>query len=88
MKTLNGLGWKIHNHLKQHRPKMFRAFKEDGTLNQYILNQQNSANERPSFLEDQGYQSHEAMELIRDQIFPPSEEDVPNLGESPKPYLD
>ena len=88
MKGLNSLGWKIHDHLKQYRPKMFQALKDQGNLNQYVLDQQTSENDRLTTLEHQGMQPYEAMELLRDQIFPPSEEDVPNLGESIQPYAD
>jgi hypothetical protein len=85
---LNSLGWKIHDHLKQHRPKMFQALKQEGRLNQYVYDQQNQANDRLTAMENQGLFQHEAMELIRDLIFPPTEEDVPTLGESLKPYTD
>lgn len=88
MDGFNSLGWKIHDHLKQFRPKMFRALKQQGNLNQYVLNQQKRADDGLTFLEHQGLYPHEAMEMLRDQIFPPSEEDVPNLGESMKPYTD
>ncbi len=27
MTGLNSLGWQIHDHLKEHRPKMFQALK-------------------------------------------------------------
>ncbi|WP_181416721.1 hypothetical protein [Nitrospira lenta] len=39
MNGLNSLGWQIHDHLKQHRPNMFRALKAEGRLNQYVLDQ-------------------------------------------------
>lgn len=88
MRGLNSLGWQIHDHLKEHRPKMFQDLKNQGNLNQYVLDQQNKAVENLSDLQDRGYQPHEAMEMLRDQIFPPTEEDVPILGESLKPYSD
>lgn len=88
MDGLNSLGWQIHDHLKQYRPKMFRALKDEGRLNRYVLDQQTQADARLTFLEQQGMYPHEAMEMIRDQIFPPSEEDVPNLGETMQPYSD
>lgn len=88
MRRLNSLGWKIHDHLKEFRPKQFQALKQEGRLNQYVLDQQKKASDSLTFLEHQGLYPHEAMEMMRDQIFPPSEEDVPALGESPKPYTD
>ena len=88
MNGLNSLGWKIHDHLKQYRPKMFQALKAEGRLNQYVLEQQTKANDSLTSLEHQGMYPHEAMEILRDQIFPPNEEDVPNLGETIQPYTD
>ena len=88
MTGLNSLGWTIHDHLKANRPKMFRELKNQGTLNQYVLNQQNQINDSLTDLEHQGLQPHEARELLRDQIYLPTEEDVPNLGESIQPYTD
>ena len=88
MNGLNSLGWKIHDHLKTYRPMMFQSLKTEGRLNQYVLDQQTSVNEQLTTLEHQGMQPHEAMEMLRDQIFPPSEEDVPNLGETMQPYTD
>ena len=85
---LNSLGWTIHDHLKAHRPKMFLELKQNGTLNQYVLSQQNQINDSLTFLEHQGLQPHEAEEMLRDQIYPPSEEDVPNLGETIQPYAE
>ena len=88
MNSLNALGWKIHDHLKEHRPKMFQDLKRQGTLKQYVLDQQKAAGDSLMFLEHQGLYPHEAMEILRDQIYPPSEEDVPNLGETLQPYTD
>ncbi|MEK7764384.1 MAG: hypothetical protein AAB433_22655 [Nitrospirota bacterium] len=88
MNGLNSLGWQIHDHLKQYRPKMFQALKAEGRLNQYVLDQQTKADASLTFLEQRGLQPHEAMEMLQDQIFPPSEEDVPNLGETMQPYTD
>ena len=34
--NLNSLGWKMHDHLKKFRPKMFQELKQDGSLNQYL----------------------------------------------------
>jgi hypothetical protein len=67
---------------------MFQALKKEGRLNQYVLDQQTQANDRLTSLENQGLYPHEAMELIQDQIFPPSEGDVLNLGDSLKPSID
>ena len=43
MTGINALGWKIHDHLKEHRPKMFQALQQEGRLKQYVIDQQNRA---------------------------------------------
>ena len=88
MTGLNSLGWQIHDHLKEHRPKMFRDLKQNGTLNQYVLDRQNKLNNSLTALEHQGLQPHEAEEMLRDQIYLPTEEDVPRLGEARQPSCD
>ena len=86
MKGLTGLGWQIHDHLKEHRPKMFQDLKAQGRLMSTVERMQNQANERMMNLEDSGLYPHEAWEIVKDDVLLPTEEDVPNLGESPQPY--
>jgi len=88
LKSLNGLGWKIHDHLKEHRPKMFRKLKAERRLNQYLLERQNTIGNQLMFLEAQGMYPHEAEEMLRDEIYLPTEEDMPRLGEVRQPYCD
>ena len=88
MISLNSLGWEIHDHLKAHRPKMFRELKRLGTLNATVLRMQIQAGNRMQALEDQGLYHHEAWEIVKDDVLLPAEEDVPNLGESIQPYTD
>lgn len=88
MDGLNSLGWQIHDHLKKHRPSLFRQLKREGRLNRYVLEQQRWADSTLSSLEQQGMYPHEAMEMLRDQIFPPCEADVPSLGGVIEPYRD
>ncbi len=88
MKGLTGLGWQIHDHLKEDRPKMFQELKTQGRLMQTVGRMQNQANERMMNLEDSGLYPHEAWEIVKDDVLLPTEVDVPNLGESPQPYTD
>lgn len=88
LRNLNSLGWKLHDNLKANRPEMFQDLKSQGQLNQYLLEQQTSIDQQLTELEDSGLQPHEAREMLRDQIYPPTEEDVPNLEESLRPYSD
>ncbi len=86
MKGLTGLGWQIHDHLKEHRPKMFQDLKSQGRLLSTVERMQNQAKERMMNLEDSGLKHHEAWEIVKDDVLLPTEEDVPNLGESLQPY--
>lgn len=88
MTGLTSLGWQIHDHLKQHRPKMFRELKNRGTLNATVLRMQDQANRKMDALERGGLYHHEAWEIMKDDVLLPSEEDVPNLGETMWPYCD
>lgn len=74
MGGLNSLGWKIHDHLKEQRPKMFQGSKSCGQLNKYLLDRQTEISDRLTFLGQQGLQPHEAREMLRDEIYLPSEE--------------
>lgn len=88
MKGLTGLGWQIHDHLKEHRPKMFQALKSQGNLKQTVERMQNQAKERLINLEESGLAHDQAWEIVKDDVLLPSEEDVPNLGETRQPYTD
>lgn len=88
MDGLNSLGWTMHDHLKSARPKMFQALQQEGRLNQYLLDQQTSLSEQLTNLEHSGLQPHEAREMLRDQIYLPTEEDLPDLGGTRQPYTD
>ena len=67
---------------------MFRQLRAEGRLNQYLLDQQWSISDSLASLEDQGLQPFEAEEMLRDRIYPPSEDDVPSLGGTLQPYTD
>lgn len=86
--NLNSLGWKMHDHLKKYRPRMFQALKEAGDLTTYFQDLQRRMEERISALENQGLAEFEAMELLREEMFPPAETDQPTLGQPIQPYRD
>jgi len=88
MKGLNSLGWQIHDHLKKYCPKMFQDLKAQGRLKQIVETMQNQASQDMASLEAQGLYHHEAWEIVKDDVLLPSEEDVPNLGETRRPYDD
>ena len=88
MTGLTGLGWQIHDHLKKYRPKMFQDLKAHGQLKQIVEAMQNKARADLSSLEESGLSRNQAWEILKDDVLLPSEEDVPNLGESLQPYTD
>ena len=65
---------------------MFRELKNLVTLNATVLRMQNQASKRMDNLENQGFERHEAWEIVKDDVLLPTEEDVPNLGEKIHPY--
>ncbi|SPP64737.1 hypothetical protein NITLEN_20377 [Nitrospira lenta] len=69
-------------------PKHVPGIEGRGTAESVRPRSAQRASDSLTFLEQQGMYPHEAMEMIRDQVFPPSEEDVPNLGETMQPYSD
>ena len=86
--NLGSLGWKIHDHLKEHRPKMFQRLKAEGHLEAYLKKMQDSASDQLTSLEQAGLYPHEAWEIVKDQVLLPTEVDVPTLGGTIKPYRD
>lgn len=60
MTGLNGLGWQIHDHFKQFRPKMFQVLKAEGRLNESVKRMQDEASKTMANLEAQGLYHHEA----------------------------
>ena len=67
---------------------MFQDLKTQGRLMSTVERMQNQANERMMNLEDSGLYPHEAWEIVKDDVLLPTEEDVPNLGETRQPYTD
>lgn len=73
MKSLNSLGWQTHDHLKQYRPKEFQCLKKSGELFPHLKRLQDQVSDRLFSLEQSGLRPDEAMEIMRDQVYPPSE---------------
>ena len=85
---LNSLGWKMHDHLKKYRPRMFQELKAAGMLTQHLQDLQRRMEEQLNALESQGLAEFEAMEMLREEMFPPAETDQPTLGQPIPPYRD
>jgi len=89
MKGLRPLGWKIHDHLKQHRPKMFKSLETSGQLMPTLLRMQSHALDHLDQLESAGQDPNQAWDqVMREDVFLPTEDDLPNFGETMQPYQD
>ena len=67
---------------------MFQELKNEGSLNQYLSTLQETIGTQLDDLEESGLAHHEALEMVRDQMYPPSEEDLPDIGGTMQTYLD
>ncbi len=75
-----------HDHLKEHRPKMYRELKASGQLEEFLKERAEAAGSLLSDLIGQGAAHDAAWEEASRELYLPTEEDVPHLGESPQPY--
>jgi hypothetical protein len=81
---LNNLGQRILNHWKEHRPKEYQALKASGELLPHVYAlQERGLKLRAKGVED-GLHPSQIEELVGQEVFPPSEEEQPLLGESPE----
>jgi len=88
MDSLTSLGWQIHDHLKELRPKLFQELKDKNRLHPFVKALENQANDQMDELEDSGLQPHEAWEIVKDKVLLPTETDVPSLNGTIQPYSD
>ncbi len=72
MSILRGLGWQIHDHLKEYRPKQFRELQEKGQLFPYVKRLEEQARRELIELEDGGLFPWEAWEIVRESVLLPS----------------
>jgi hypothetical protein len=80
---LNPLEKKVLRHLRRFRPKESRAMDQKGQLLPHILHLQEWVQDQLPLLQSQGLNEVEAWEVLNERLFPPSEKDVPILGEDP-----
>jgi hypothetical protein len=73
-------------HLKEHRPKLYRQLQKEGRLDQFAQERADAAQRVLDELVKKGYPHDGAWEIAKDEIYLPTEEDVPHLGENPQPY--
>jgi hypothetical protein len=67
------------NHLREHRPRMYRELQQSGQLNQYLHDKGEEVGDLIAGLVEKGVPWLEAWELAKDLVYPPTEADVPNL---------
>jgi hypothetical protein len=67
------------NHLREHPPKMYRALQQSGQIQAFLQERAESAEWVFGNVVEQGTPWLEAWELAKDEIYLPTEADVPNL---------
>lgn len=83
MKDYGHYGNEARSHLLQMRPKLFQSLKKSGKLDEYLKDVQNQTSEEILDLLDQGFQVHEAEEVVLPKyVLLPAESDQPDLMES------
>ena len=71
-------------HWKEHRPKLYAELQKNGQLHQRAVKAVDQTQEELLDLVNQGANYDQAWEAVRERhMFLPSEEDQPDLGESP-----
>lgn len=65
---------------------MYRQLEHEGRLLEFLLERQEATHRVLGDLTERGVPHDAAREIAKDEIYLPTEEDVPNLGENPKPY--
>lgn len=76
------LSVKIRAHLQKFRPKMWAELVRTGQAEAFVQAERTRGIEMLETLMDQGYQHHQALETVYQEVLPPSEEEMPHLGET------
>lgn len=72
-------------HWKEYRPKMYAELEKAGTLDEEAQKASDQTEEEYCQAIEDGMSPDGAWEMLRERyLFPPSEEDVPLLGENPE----
>jgi hypothetical protein len=83
MKDYGPYGNEAREHLKRLRPKMFQDLQKSWKLDAYLKDVQNQTSKEILDLQEQGFQTHEAEELVLPRyVYLPAESDQPDLMES------
>ena len=69
-------------HWQEHRPKMYQQYLKAGNLDQKLKQAAEQTYLEVDELEQQGYQPHEAWEIVREKyLMLPDEDTVPDLNQ-------
>lgn len=72
---LDPLALQIKEHLRQFRPEEYRGLKTAGTLDASVSQRADQVMEALASLRQQNIPYNQAWEMVRDQGFPPSEDE-------------
>ena len=86
-RPLGPLGERILAYWQEHRPKDTEQLRQAGKLHQHCLDLQDRGRDLLLRSQIAGLNEFEARELLAELVFPPSEQEQPNLGESPEHSL-
>lgn len=80
------IGTLAEEHLKENRPKMYQALKQNGSLEDYLKSLQEKASQELDQHLLNGLQHHEAWDLVTSHyVYVPSEDEEAVLGITESP---
>jgi len=71
--NLGPWGIQLHDHLKEFKPTLFRSLSQSGKLQSHLESEVTRIRKKHSHLLDQGLQSYQIEELLRDDLYPAAE---------------
>jgi hypothetical protein len=83
MAKLSRLAALAGHHLRQHRPKLYRELQQSGRLQAFLQERGKAASDLLGSLVEQGRSWDQAWEVAKDEIYLPTEADVPKLVPPP-----
>jgi hypothetical protein len=86
--TLEELTRDVMAHWREHRPKMAQSYGNPSELHKAAKAEAQATLQAAEDLIASGMPGHEAWSLVREQVFLPSEEEVPELGQEMQPYAE
>jgi len=84
-RNLSPWGWKLHDHLKEFSPNLYRDLKQNGTLYEHCQKIADNAKRELSDHLQTGLPYNQAFELVKDQLYPPPERRSPRKAPTTAP---